>query len=52
VLLCAKDTSELKIVGDGELFDVPGGYHFITAVPGYRLFYSWALGGEQKGFGK
>lgn len=48
----AKDTSELKIISAGEIFDVPGGYHFIAPVPGYRLSYSWALGGEQKGLGK
>ena len=50
--LFAKDTSDLKIIGDGEIFDVPGGYHFIAPASGYRLSYSWALGGEQKGFGK
>ena len=47
----AKDTSELKMIGGNEVFDVPGGYHFIAPVPGYRLSYSWALGGNQKGFG-
>lgn len=47
-----KETGELKMIGDGEIFDVPGGYHFIAPVPGYRLSYSWALGGKQKGFGR
>jgi 5-deoxy-glucuronate isomerase len=47
----AKDTMELKTIGDGEIFDVPGGYHFIAPCPAYRLSYSWALGGKQKGFG-
>jgi 5-deoxy-glucuronate isomerase len=44
-------TAELGIYGDGQVFVVPGGYHFISPCPGYRLSYTWALGGPQKGFG-
>ena len=44
-------TAELGIYGDGQVFVVPDGYHFISPCPGYRLSYTWALGGPQKGFG-
>jgi 5-deoxy-glucuronate isomerase len=45
------ETAELGLYGDGQVFAVPGGYHFISPCPGYRLSYAWALGGPQKGFG-
>jgi len=44
-------TAELGLYGHGQVFAVPGGYHFIAPCPGYRLSYAWALGGPQKGFG-
>ena len=44
-------TASLSMVYDSQLFDVPAGYHFIAPCPGYRLRYTWALGGEQRKFG-
>lgn len=44
-------TAEIGIYGDGELFDVPAGYHFIAGCPGYKVRYTWALAGPRKGFG-
>jgi 5-deoxy-glucuronate isomerase len=45
-------TAELSIIRDSQIFDVPGGYHFIAPCPGYKVRYTWALGGVKKGFGK
>jgi 5-deoxy-glucuronate isomerase len=50
----AKDrpgTAKLVLVEDSEAFDAPGGFHFISPCPGYRLRYTWALGGPGKKFG-
>jgi 5-deoxy-glucuronate isomerase len=44
-------TAELILVRDSQIFDVPSGYHFIAPCPGYRVRYTWALGGRRKGFG-
>lgn len=45
-------TAELSMIRDSHIFDVPSGYHFIAPCPGYKVRYTWALGGRQKGFGK
>jgi len=45
-------TAELSMSRDSQIFDVPAGYHFIAPCPGYRVRYTWALGGRKKGFGK
>jgi len=45
------DTCNLRLVHDGQVFDVPSGYHLIAPCPGYRLRYTWALGGRGKRFG-
>lgn len=47
----AKEGAQLKIFRHGQVFDVPGGYHFLAPCPGYRVRYAWALGGELKVFG-
>lgn len=45
-------TAKLAMFRDSQFFDVPAGYHFIAPCPGYRVRYTWALGGKKKGFGK
>jgi 5-deoxy-glucuronate isomerase len=47
----AKENARLKIFRNGQVFDVPGGYHFLAPCPGYRTRYTWALGGKTKKFG-
>ena len=44
-------TAELAIYRHGEAFVVPRGYHFIAPCPGYRVRYTWALGGRHRRFG-
>jgi len=44
-------TARLSLVRHNQLFDVPGGYHFIAPCPGYQLNYIWALGGPRCAFG-
>lgn len=46
-----KEKARLKIFRHGQVFDVPGGYHFLAPCPGHRVRYAWALGGERKIFG-
>lgn len=44
-------TAQLAIYRHGEAFIVPRGYHFIAPCPGYRVQYTWALGGRERAFG-
>ncbi len=44
-------TAQLSFVGNNQVFDAPDGYHFIAPCPGYRLHYTWALGGRETKFG-
>lgn len=44
-------TAKVSMVHDSQIFDVPSGYHFIAPCPGYRLRYTWGLGGRQTQFG-
>jgi 5-deoxy-glucuronate isomerase len=46
-----EQTAELSIYRHGQAFGVPCGYHFIAPCPGYRVRYTWALGGRRTGFG-
>ena len=46
-----KEEARLKIFRHGQVFDVPGGYHFLAPCPGHRVRYAWALGGDRKIFG-
>lgn len=46
-----KENARLKIFRHGQVFDVPGGYHFLAPCPGHRVHYTWALGGPMKIFG-
>jgi 5-deoxy-glucuronate isomerase len=47
----AKEEARLRIFRHGQAFDVPEGYHFLAPCPGYRVRYTWALGGRTKIFG-
>jgi 5-deoxy-glucuronate isomerase len=40
--------STTHIVRDGDAVLLPYGYHPVSAAPGYRLYYLWALAGEQR----
>ncbi len=46
-----EQTARLDIYGHGQAFGVSSGYHFIAPCPGYRVRYTWALGGRRRGFG-
>ena len=46
-----EESAKLAIYRHGQAFDVPDGYHFIAPCPGYRVRYTWALGGRNRGFG-
>jgi 5-deoxy-glucuronate isomerase len=35
-------------VRDGDAVLLPYGYHPVSALPGYRLYYLWAMAGEQR----
>ena len=36
------------VVRDGDAVRIPYGYHPVAAAPGYRLYYLWALAGQQR----
>jgi 5-deoxy-glucuronate isomerase len=36
------------LVRDGDAVVIPYGYHPVSAPPGYRLYYLWALAGEER----
>ncbi|HVS66362.1 MAG TPA: 5-deoxy-glucuronate isomerase [Thermoanaerobaculia bacterium] len=36
------------VVRDGDAVLIPYGYHPVSAPPGYRLYYLWALAGEER----
>jgi 5-deoxy-glucuronate isomerase len=40
--------SVTHMVRDGDAVAIPYGYHPVSAPPGYRLYYLWALVGEQR----
>jgi 5-deoxy-glucuronate isomerase len=46
-----KEEARLKLFRHAQVFDVPQGYHFLAPCPGYRVRYTWALGGNPKVFG-
>ena len=35
-------------VGDGDLVLIPYGYHSVSAPPGHRLYYLWAIAGDER----
>ena len=47
-LYTADGESVTHMVRDGDAVTIPYGYHPVSAPPGYRLYYLWALVGEQR----
>jgi 5-deoxy-glucuronate isomerase len=47
-LYTAGGESITHMVRDGDAVTIPYGYHPVSAPPGYRLYYLWALVGEQR----
>jgi 5-deoxy-glucuronate isomerase len=35
-------------VRDGDLVLIPYGYHSVAAPPGYRVYYLWAIAGDER----
>jgi 5-deoxy-glucuronate isomerase len=48
LLYTADGESATHQVRDGDLVLLPYGYHPAAALPGFRLYYLWALAGEQR----
>ena len=48
MLYTADGESVTHEVRDGDLVLLPYGYHPVSAAPGYRLYYLWAVAGEQR----
>jgi len=47
--LYERDGSERAVlVRDGSVVGIPRGFHPVCAAPGYRLYYLWALAGEER----
>jgi len=47
-LYTAEGESVTHMVKDGDAVVIPYGYHPVAAPPGYRLYYLWALVGEER----
>ncbi len=47
-LYTADGEAVTHMVRDGDAVLIPYGYHPVSAPPGYRLYYLWALVGEQR----
>ena len=48
MLYTADGESVTHTVHDGDAVLLPYGYHPVSAPPGYRLYYLWAIAGEQR----
>jgi 5-deoxy-glucuronate isomerase len=48
MLYTADGESVTHTVRDGDAVLLPYGYHPVSAPPGYRLYYLWAIAGEQR----
>jgi 5-deoxy-glucuronate isomerase len=48
VLYTADGESATHEVRDGDLVLLPYGYHPVSAAPGYRLYYLWAIAGDER----
>lgn len=42
------DEPEAFLVRDGDVVGIPQGFHPVCAAPGYRVYYLWALAGDQR----
>ena len=47
----AHQIDEALVVQNGDTVVIPRGYHPVVAGAGYRLYYLWALAGEERRFG-
>jgi len=47
-LYTAGGESVTHVVRDGDAVLLPYGYHPVSSPPGYRLYYLWAMAGEQR----
>ena len=47
----AHPIDEALVVQNGDTVVIPRGYHPVVAGAGYRLYYLWALAGEERRFG-
>ena len=36
------------VIKDGDIVEIPKGYHPVVAIPGYRLYYLWILAGNER----
>ena len=48
MLYTAQGESATHEVRDGDLVLLPYGYHPVSAAPGYRLYYLWAIAGDER----
>ena len=48
MLYTADGESATHEVRDGDLVLLPYGYHPVSAAPGYRLYYLWAIAGDER----
>jgi 5-deoxy-glucuronate isomerase len=48
MLYTADGETVTHTVRDGDAVLLPYGYHPVSAAPGYRLYYLWAIAGEQR----
>ena len=48
MLYTADGESVVHEVRDGDLVLLPYGYHPVSAAPGYRLYYLWAIAGDER----
>ena len=48
MLYTAEGEAVTHIVRDGDAVLLPYGYHPVSAPPGYRLYYLWAIAGAQR----
>ena len=48
MLYTADGESAVHEVRDGDLVLLPYGYHPVSAPPGYRVYYLWAIAGDER----
>ena len=48
MLYTADGESAVHEVRDGDLVLLPYGYHPVSAPPGYRVYYLWAIAGDDR----
>ena len=48
MLYTSADECTTHAVRDGDVVLLPYGYHPVSSPPGYRLYYLWAMAGEQR----